>query len=186
MGARRPKVSNACARLGRWKWLAMRCVWLGLAAVHVWPLVTVLIRFSRDPSLDLVASLVSLLAVFAVFTLKCIDLSVLRTDRPKLELVAWILCAALVHQGPVRDLPVSDAAATVTPAVLAVGVTAAARKLRRLVRAFSRLVGSFRCSLAVSIIAPIVVRYADVPLSRTLYLRRTLSGCAARGPPLLG
>ncbi|MEM1026798.1 MAG: hypothetical protein AAGJ38_01810 [Planctomycetota bacterium] len=74
-----------------------RVIWVLLALIHAWPWVTAALTCLTDFSATRLASLLLLSAASAFFWAKAFDVSLLRTDRPWLELGMWLLAGALMH-----------------------------------------------------------------------------------------
>ena len=68
-----------------------RALWGLLALIHIWPLIAVLMKLAATPTLDRAASLLLLVALIAFSTAKAAGIRLLRSDRPRMELMVWLL-----------------------------------------------------------------------------------------------
>ncbi|MEM9660943.1 MAG: hypothetical protein AAF937_01390 [Planctomycetota bacterium] len=75
----------------------MSVVWWLLAVVHIVPLTIVTFRLIASPNWADALSLALLLSVTALFTAKALNARWLRTDRPLLECVVWLIAGSLAH-----------------------------------------------------------------------------------------
>lgn len=111
----------------------MRGIWASLVAIHGVPLVLVAARFLSQPTWLDAASLLLLLAVTALFAGKAANVRWLRTDRPLIEAVAWLIAGTLAH-GDVAVPMVSSAPSLPTVVLVAGGAAAGSKRVRRLAK----------------------------------------------------
>ena len=81
-----------------------RTLWGLLALIHVWPFIAVLMKLTATPTLDRAASLLLLVALIAFSTAKAVGIRLLRSDRPRMELMVWLLAGGILHGGDIRDV----------------------------------------------------------------------------------
>lgn len=81
-----------------------RALWGLLALIHIWPLIAVLTKLAATPTLDRAASLLLLVALIAFSTAKAAGVRLLRSDRPRMELMVWLLAGGILHGGDIRDV----------------------------------------------------------------------------------
>lgn len=161
----------------------MRAVWLSLAAIHVWPLLIVAQQCVRELSPENLASLAALVLVLGLFSLKGLDVAALRTDRPKLEFMVWVISAALVHQGPGPDVSIADVSPTVSVGLLVGGAAVSGRVRRRLARAWTLILDRLRGRRPNGANTPFAC-FAHVVSPGVLRPRLIVASCGARSPPL--
>jgi len=106
-----------------------RVAWACLAIVHAWPLFAVLSQLLSSPSLDRVGSLLLLAGLIAFSTAKALGMRILRSDRPRTELMVWLLAGGILHGADIRELDRMDLASIAASA--GIGGTLIARRENR-------------------------------------------------------
>ena len=79
--------------------IVARSLWGLLALIHVWPMAAVSIALVADPSPKGVASLLILVGLVSLSTVKAMGSRLLRSDRPRTELLVWVLAGGMLHGG---------------------------------------------------------------------------------------
>ena len=87
-----------------------RALWGLLALIHIWPLIAVLMKLAATPTLDRAASLLLLVALIAFSTAKAAGVRLLRSDRPRMELMVWLLAGGILHGGGTASWTTSSSA----------------------------------------------------------------------------
>lgn len=156
-------------RLG---WLCMRVFWILLAAIHVWPAFLLTHRLFAEPTSANLASLGLLALLLPVLVLKAIDARVLRSSRPRRELVVLLVSTGLVHGGVPTTADVESVAPQALVLATAISAIAIRRIRKRLPEWLSDLVD--RLATPMDGIAPMIVGSLEVP---------RLAGFPGIGPP---
>ncbi len=121
-------------------WWFMRGFWSLLAAVHLWPLVSLAVEFCGAPSVSTGLGFVLVLAVTGFFGLKAVDALSLRFRRPGLEFVAFVIVTGLIHGDAVagRNTPALAVESATAVVVASGGAFVGSRRIRQRVRRLLR------------------------------------------------
>jgi hypothetical protein len=117
----------------------MRGIWGLLAAIHLWPGIAILSRVLREGAPADLLTLGLLLLIITLFVLKAADVHFLRLRHPGLDLLVFVVAAALVHGNVVtRNGQPALAETATTAAIAASAVALGTPRIRRRVTEFLR------------------------------------------------